>query len=82
VCWGVCLVLLITIRQINVHRNKVKERICTAPDYVHTADIEFMDMTDLKNPGRFEPIGIANDRIPLRFIMYMKPCIVEAMYRG
>jgi MFS transporter, ACS family, allantoate permease len=61
VCWGICLILLIVIRQINVHRNKVKGQICGAPDYVRTKDIEFLDLTDLENPGTVLRVMLAND---------------------
>jgi MFS transporter, ACS family, allantoate permease len=51
VCWGLSLVLLIVIRQINVYRNKCKEKLTTAPGYTKIVNGEFLDMTDMENPG-------------------------------
>jgi len=51
VCWGLCLALLIAIRQINVSRNKKKEMLTSAPGYVKIQNGEFLDLTDMENPG-------------------------------
>jgi len=51
VCWGICLGLMILMRQINIHRNKKKEEITSAPNYSRLENVEFMDFTDCENPG-------------------------------
>lgn len=54
VCWAICLILLIVIRQINSHRNKLKERICSVEGYNKIVNGEFLDLTDIENPGASE----------------------------
>ena len=51
VCWGLSLCLLIVIRQINVFRNNRKERIVSEPGYTKVLNGEFLDLTDVENPG-------------------------------
>jgi MFS transporter, ACS family, allantoate permease len=51
VCWGLSLALLILIRQINIHRNKKKDMITSAAGYTKIENGEFLDMTDVENPG-------------------------------
>lgn len=50
VCWGVCLILLVVIRQINVYRDNRKNKITNAPGYTKIENGEFLDMTDMENP--------------------------------
>lgn len=52
VCWGLSLCLHIVIRQINVSRNKKKERIVSEARYTKVLNGEFLDLTDVENPGK------------------------------
>jgi MFS transporter, ACS family, DAL5 transporter family protein len=51
ICWTINLALLLVVRQINVSRNKEKERLTSAPEYHKVLNGEFLDLTDMENPG-------------------------------
>jgi len=50
ICWTLNLALLLVVRQINVSRNKKKERLTSAPEYHKVLNGEFLDLTDMENP--------------------------------
>jgi hypothetical protein len=71
-------VILIVIRQINVHRNKQKEKLTTAQGYTKVVNGEFLDMTDMENPGTSLFPTFLTFRVPIySLIVNSRECVLQ-----
>jgi MFS transporter, ACS family, allantoate permease len=53
VCWCACLVDLMFIYALCRYRNKKKEQFRKQPGYTKLENQEWLDLTDIENPGKF-----------------------------